>query len=64
MNHRLNDFEQIENDFYEMKPYLFTTMAGLCFYFKGQSNILIGSGVLFLISGVCIFYLRYFARNK
>lgn len=62
-NKRLSDLEQIEHDFYEVKPYVFGFLALICFYNKSESGLLLMSGVLFGMASATILYKRYFARN-
>lgn len=62
-HHKASELEQLEHDFYELKPYLFAGAAVLCFYFKAESAWLLPSGILFGLAAVSIFYMRYFSRN-
>jgi hypothetical protein len=62
------DFDQLENDYYESKPYIFAFSSLLCFVNKasanGQltSNLLTVSSILFAVSAASIFYYRFFFR--
>jgi hypothetical protein len=63
MGYNKTTLEQLENDYYELKPYLIALMAGLCFMFKADSLWLLASGILFSAASASIFYMRYFARQ-
>ena len=55
--------QKYDTDFYEFRPYFYAIFAAACFYFKTQNYILLYSGVLFTLSSIAIFYMRYFARH-